>query len=71
MTAERWAEVRDVLYQTLELPPEKRSAFLGRACSGDDSLRQEVESLLAADAQASRSEPAAEWEKYIAHATCA
>jgi serine/threonine protein kinase len=58
MTAERWAEVRNVLYEALDRPAEERSAFLNHACSGDDSLRKEVESLLAADEQASSSEPA-------------
>jgi serine/threonine protein kinase/tetratricopeptide (TPR) repeat protein len=58
MTAERWAEVRNVLYEALDLPAEERSAFLNHACSGDDSLRKEVESLLTADEKASSSEPA-------------
>jgi Tol biopolymer transport system component len=48
MTPERWQKVKTVLYQALELPPERRPEFLGRACSGDDSLRKEVESLLSA-----------------------
>jgi len=51
MTAERWAEVRDLLYAALELPPEQRPPFLDRACSTDPSLRQEVESLLASDSE--------------------
>ncbi len=47
MTPERWQQIRDVLEKALELPPSERSAFLNRACSSDDSLRREVETLLA------------------------
>ncbi|HEV2378899.1 MAG TPA: protein kinase [Chthonomonadales bacterium] len=46
MTAERWQQVREVLHQALERPPEERSAFLDAACAEDSSLRQEVQSLL-------------------------
>ena len=46
MTPERWQQIRDVLERALELLPEQRSAFLDRACSSDQSLRQEVETLL-------------------------
>ena len=47
MTPERWQTIRDVLEKALELAPGERSAFLNRACSSDQSLRQEVETLLA------------------------
>ena len=47
MTPERWQQIRDVLEKALELAPDERSAFLNRACSSDQSLRQEVETLLA------------------------
>ncbi len=47
MTPERWQQIRDVLEKALELAPGERSAFLNRACSSDQSLRQEVETLLA------------------------
>ncbi len=46
MTPERWQQVKVVLYDALELPPQRRSQFLDEACSSDDSLRKEVESLL-------------------------
>ena len=36
----------------LQLDSAKRSAYLDQACSSDPSLRQEVESLLAAGQQA-------------------
>ena len=47
MTPERWQLIRDVLEKALELAPGERSAFLNRACSSDQSLRREVETLLA------------------------
>jgi serine/threonine protein kinase/tetratricopeptide (TPR) repeat protein len=47
MTPERWQQIRDVLEQALELAPGERSAYLNRACSSDQSLRREVETLLA------------------------
>jgi hypothetical protein len=48
MTPERWQQVKGLLHEAKELAPEQRSAFLERACSDDQSLRQELESLLAA-----------------------
>ncbi len=36
----------------LDLTPAERKAFLDRACNGDPELRQDVESLLAEDAEA-------------------
>ena len=47
MTSERWKEVKEVFASALERQPEERSPFLEKACSGDDALRREVESLLA------------------------
>jgi eukaryotic-like serine/threonine-protein kinase len=47
VTPERWQQIREVLEKALSLTPEQRSAFLGRACASDASLRQEVETLLA------------------------
>ena len=47
MTPERWQQIRDVLAKALELAPGERSAFLKGACSSDQSLRDEVETLLA------------------------
>src|SRR6266849_2724001 len=52
MTPERWQKVKEVLHGALELTPAQRPAFLDRACAGDDSLRQEVESLLASSDKA-------------------
>ncbi len=47
MTPERWQQIRDVLAKALELAPGDRPAFLNGACSSDQSLRREVETLLA------------------------
>jgi serine/threonine protein kinase len=55
MTPERWAEVNDVLHRAMELVPERRDVFLDEACAADDSLRHEVESLLAASDRAGSS----------------
>jgi serine/threonine protein kinase/Tfp pilus assembly protein PilF len=49
MTVERWEHVKDLLHQALLLGPEQRAPFLRDACSSDDELRAEVESLLLAD----------------------
>src|SRR5579863_6565067 len=48
MTPERWQQVKGVLQSVLELAPSERTGFLNLACEGDESLRHEVESLLAA-----------------------
>ncbi|MEM7230052.1 MAG: serine/threonine-protein kinase, partial [Planctomycetota bacterium] len=42
----------DILGEALELPEDRRSAFVQSACGADDSLRAEVESLLRAYAEA-------------------
>jgi TolB-like protein/Tfp pilus assembly protein PilF len=52
MNPDRWQQVKGVLDQALELNPEERSSFLERACSTDQSLRREVESLLSSDGEA-------------------
>lgn len=52
MTPERWQRMKGVLYEALELPTEKRAEFLDRVCSGEDSFRQEVDSMLSSDDQA-------------------
>jgi eukaryotic-like serine/threonine-protein kinase len=52
MRPERWQQVDRLFQSALECAPEERAAFVNTACSGDDSLRREVEALLAADDQA-------------------
>ena len=46
---DRWEQVKDLLHQALPLGREQRARFLHDACSSDNSLRAEVESLLLAD----------------------
>src|SRR5918994_2094336 len=47
-----WERVRALFHGALETPPDGRGTFLDAACAGDDGTRHEVESLLAAEAQA-------------------
>ena len=47
MTPERWHRVKEVFESALERAPDERLAFLDQSCDGDESLRSEVESLLA------------------------
>jgi eukaryotic-like serine/threonine-protein kinase len=50
MTPERWRDVQELLEKALAMAPSERSTYLNQACSSDPSLRQEVETLLAASA---------------------
>jgi eukaryotic-like serine/threonine-protein kinase len=49
---ERWRRIEGICNQALELDPAARPAFLTQACTGEEALRQEVESLLARKSQA-------------------
>jgi serine/threonine protein kinase len=49
---ERWQKVKEIVGVALERGPDERSAFLDEACAHDVSIRAEVESLLAAHADA-------------------
>jgi len=51
MKPERYKEIERLYHLALERAPEQREAFLQRACDGDEDLRQEVESLLAAEGE--------------------
>lgn len=55
MTPERWKEIEKIFMAALELEPTGRSAFLEESCAGDEVLRAEVETLLAADETQPRS----------------
>ncbi|HAF14125.1 MAG TPA: hypothetical protein DCK99_10600, partial [Blastocatellia bacterium] len=46
MTPERWQQVKEIFTSALQHEPVQRSGFLASACGGDESLRQEVESLI-------------------------
>ncbi len=46
MDPKRWDEIKRIYNSALECEPAGREGFVREACSGDDSLRKEVESLL-------------------------
>lgn len=50
MTPERWRRVEELYHAALKCSERDRSAFLASACAGDDTLRRDVESLLAEQA---------------------
>ena len=52
MDAERWQKIEHIFHAALQADPSQRSAILQDSCGGDESLRREVESLLAHHAQA-------------------
>jgi serine/threonine protein kinase len=47
MTPERWQQVKSIFNSAMNYRPEERSSFISQACSGDEALRSEVESLIA------------------------
>ena len=51
-TPERWPKIKEIVGAAIEREPAERCAFLDQACSQDHDLRAEVESLLAAYAEA-------------------
>lgn len=57
----RWERVEEIYHAALPLGAAERAAYLAAECAGDESLRREVNSLLAADAAAGEfmREPAA------------
>jgi serine/threonine protein kinase/tetratricopeptide (TPR) repeat protein len=48
MEVNDWERIENLFHEALPLEAEKRAAFLHQACLGNDRLRGEVESLLAA-----------------------
>jgi len=51
MEQAHWKKADELLQQALELPTGERDSFLEQACNGDEALKTEVASLLAADRQ--------------------
>jgi eukaryotic-like serine/threonine-protein kinase len=47
MEAERWRQIERIFHAALEADEGRRAAILEDSCAGDESLRREVESLLA------------------------
>lgn len=52
MTPERWAQIEPLYHEARALPADERAAFLAEACAGNQSMLWEIETLLAADAEA-------------------
>jgi protein kinase-like protein/uncharacterized protein DUF4384 len=52
ISPERWREIKPLLESALELKEGDRRAFLDKACAGDQSLRRDVDSFIAASEQA-------------------
>lgn len=52
MTLERWQRIEQLYHLVLEQPPDERASWLIEACAGDEQLRREIETLLAANDQA-------------------
>ncbi|HQZ15849.1 MAG TPA: protein kinase [Vicinamibacteria bacterium] len=49
LSPERWQIAERIFHETLQHPPAERRAFIASSCGGDEEVRLEVESLLAAD----------------------
>jgi serine/threonine protein kinase len=47
MTPERWSRIERICQAALDRRANERTAYVAEACSGDDELRHEVETLLA------------------------
>ncbi len=47
MNAEHWQKIKGLLDEALKLDAEKREQFLDDACGDDQTLRREIEELLA------------------------
>jgi len=56
MNPERWRQIEGLYQAIWERDAAERAAILDEACAGDEELRREVESLLAAGEQAKESE---------------
>jgi len=46
MPDQHWENLKEIFHAAVALAPDERAAYLERTCSGNDSLRQAVESLL-------------------------
>ena len=51
MNPQRWQQIDQLFHSALEREPGARAAFLAQACSGDEALRREVESLIGSHEQ--------------------
>ena len=67
MRAERWQQVEAVFQEALDHEPLDRASFLDHACAGDEDLKEEANSLIAAyeEAGAFIEEPAMAQDAYV------
>ncbi len=49
MEPERWRRIEQLYHSALKVEESERAAFLEENCAGNESLRHEVESLLAGE----------------------
>jgi eukaryotic-like serine/threonine-protein kinase len=65
--SQRWREIESLFHAALERELTERAAFLDEVCSTDPSLRQEVESLLAANesAEGFLDSPPLRWDQSV------
>lgn len=54
MEPERWQQISGIFKSALALKPEERRAYVADKCGADESLRHEVEQLIASHQQADR-----------------
>ncbi|HXG94194.1 MAG TPA: serine/threonine-protein kinase [Blastocatellia bacterium] len=54
MTPDRRQKIESIFQSALARAPAERAAFLDQACDGDPALREEIESLITADTEATR-----------------
>ncbi|HEX8920936.1 MAG TPA: protein kinase, partial [Pyrinomonadaceae bacterium] len=47
MTPDRWKQIEEVFQTAVDLPPRERRKYIVEACTGDDTLREQVEQLVA------------------------
>jgi serine/threonine protein kinase len=52
LDSERWSTLQVIYSAVVQLPLHERAAYLDQACAGDEELRGEADSLLAADDEA-------------------
>ena len=52
MTPERWRQVTELFHAALARDAPAHASYLDQACAGDDTLREDVDAMLAAHAGA-------------------
>src|SRR3954447_930213 len=62
MEPDRWQLIDRVFHAALEIPEERRPAFVAESCSNDDGVRREVECLLARHREADTFLEEAAWD---------